>query len=83
MLGDLLGTALSFNLEGLDFALTALFVVLFLEQMRTGSGRKSGAAGLLLALLALLLVGKTYFILVSMALILIALLAGRRFFCHD
>ena len=83
LLGALLGAALSFNLEGLDFALTALFVVLFLEQMRTGSGRKSGAAGLILALLALLLVGKTYFILVSMALILTALLAGRRFFCHD
>ncbi len=35
ILGALLGTMISWNAPGLDFALTALFVVLMIEQIRT------------------------------------------------
>lgn len=34
MLGGVLGGVLPFDISGMDFALTALFVVLFLEQLR-------------------------------------------------
>jgi 4-azaleucine resistance transporter AzlC len=35
IIGALLGTAISWNAPGLDFALTALFVVLLIEQIKT------------------------------------------------
>ncbi|MBI9108020.1 MAG: AzlC family ABC transporter permease [Spirochaetales bacterium] len=35
LIGSLLGTAIAWNAPGLDFALTALFVVLLIEQIKT------------------------------------------------
>lgn len=45
-LGGVLGGLISFNTDGLDFVLTALFVVLFMEQMQSRGNRASGIIGL-------------------------------------
>lgn len=46
VLGALIGGLLPFDTTGLDFALTALFIVLFLEQWRKRENRPAALIGL-------------------------------------
>lgn len=78
LLGGLLGSVVTFDTTGLDFALTALFVVLFLEQWKKRENRPAGVIGVLCAIAALTLAGPDNMVLCAMVLILAALLLGRR-----
>ena len=80
-LGGLLGGLLTFNTAGLDFALTALFVVLFMEQWKKKENRPAGVIGILCTVAALLLFGADNLVIPAMILILAALLGGRRLLC--
>lgn len=79
--GGLFGGLLTFNTTGMDFALTALFVVLFLEQLKGKTQRISGFLGLVCTVMALALFGADKMVIASMVLILVCLLAGRRKLC--
>ena len=57
MLGGLLGGLITFDITGIDFALTALFVVLFIEQVIKKENRAPGAAGLVCAVAGLAVFG--------------------------
>jgi len=82
VLGALLGQVLPFDMTGIDFAMTALFTVIFTEQMsdavkswREGRITRSDVLfptllGLTTTLLSLLLVGKDSFLLCAMAVML-------------
>ncbi len=76
-LGGTLGSLLSFDVTGLDFVLTALFVVLFLEQMLKKENRSAGFAGLGCTVLCLCLFGSNNVVIPSMLVILAVLLIGR------
>lgn len=80
-LGGLLGSVLAFNTTGLDFALTALFVVLFLEQWKDRKRRPAGAAGIVCAVLSLAVFGADRLVIPAMIMILAALLGGRKLKC--
>ena len=81
-LGSLIGQLLPFDLTGIDFAMTALFTVIFTEQTadaikayRAGEMTLADALfptllGLLATLLSLLIVGKDSFLLCAMAVML-------------
>jgi len=73
--GSLLGAAIPFDARGIEFVMTALFVVIFLEQWRTKKGRAPAVLGVLSAVACLLLFGATWFILLTMA-VLVLLLAA-------
>jgi len=75
--GALIARAIPFDPAGIDFSMTALFVVIFLEQWRGGKGRLPAAAGLGCALICLIAFGDRWFLLPSMAVILAVLLAVR------
>lgn len=77
-LGALFGNVLRFDSTGIDFALTALFIVLFLEQIRTKEGLVSGFLGLGSAAAVLALFGSEKMVVISMVVILCALLLGKR-----
>ena len=77
-LGTMFGGLVSFSLEGLDFALTALFIVLLIEQMKDRKGRISGMAGLLSSAIVLLVFGAENMAIMSMIAILMILLGTRR-----
>jgi len=81
-LGSVLGGVLSFNTKGLDFALTALFVVLFLEQMKKEENRLAGMAGLICAAAALAVFGAENLVIPAMILIVVTLLSGRKLLCR-
>ena len=79
-LGGLLGNLLTFDTTGLDFALTALFVVLFMEQWKKPENRPAGLVGLGCAALSLGLFGEDL-VIPAMVLVLAALLGGRKRLC--
>ena len=76
-LGGLFGSLLTLNTEGLDFVMTAMFVVIFLENWLKEENHTSPLLGLGLPLVCLVLFGAQNFILPSMAAILLALTALR------
>lgn len=81
VLGNLAGHLITFDTTGIDFVLTALFVVLFLEQWKKEENRPAGVIGLVCAVAALLLFGADNLIIPAMVLILAVLLGGRKRLC--
>ncbi len=69
-IGGFLGSVVSFNMKGLDFVLTAFFVVMFIEQWRTRDGRKPAVIGIVSSVACLAVFGKANFIIPSMITIL-------------
>ena len=74
LLGALLGSILTINLKGLDFTLTALFIVLFVEQLKDKAGLISGFIGLIATSCVLALFGSEKMVIISMLIILLALM---------
>lgn len=77
-LGGVFGSLLTFNTEGLDFVMTAMFVVIFLEQWKKDTSHASALLGLGLSALCLVIFGPKGFIIPAMLAILVALTALRR-----
>lgn len=81
VLGALIGGLLPFDTTGLDFALTALFIVLFLEQWRKRENRPVALIGLGCTAASLAVVGADRLVIPAMVLILAVLLGGRNKLC--
>lgn len=81
LLGGVLGSYITFNTNGLDFVLTALFVVLFLEQMKKKENQKYGLIGIVCTIVGLCVFGVENLVIPSMILILFVLLVGRKKKC--
>lgn len=62
VLGNLFGEVLPFDLKGVEFAMTALFLVIFAENWMKEKSHESSLLGLGIALTALLAVGKENFL---------------------
>ncbi len=69
-LGGLFGSLIQFNTEGLDFVMTAMFVVIFMEQWLKDKNHISALLGIGLSLVCLIAFGSDNFIIPSMAAIL-------------
>ncbi len=80
IIGALLGSLITFRTDGIDFALTALFIVILLEQLKAAEGRKLPAiiAGVS-SIVCLLIFGPGGFILPSLLItvVLLIVLRGR------
>ena len=69
VLGSLAGSLLPINFEGVEFALTALFVTIFVEQWLSTKNHRPALIGLISTAACLLIFGKDIFLIPSMALI--------------
>lgn len=78
VIGALLGSVIAFDTSGMDFALTALFVVIFTGQWEERQGHPFALLGLAAAGACLLIFGQDNFIIPAMAVILAALFAVYR-----
>lgn len=76
-LGSLFGNALAMEVEGISFAMTALFVVIFLDQWLKDASHAGAVIGLTASAGMFVLFGADSFILPAMALILVGVLAVR------
>lgn len=72
-IGLVMGGLLPNSIQGLDFVLTALFFVMFLNQWSTPQHRKTLTLGVIATLIALLTLPRSQFLLGAMVLILIGL----------
>ncbi|NLK99406.1 MAG: branched-chain amino acid ABC transporter permease [Clostridiales bacterium] len=77
ILGSLLGSLLGFETRGLEFVLTALFVVIFIGQWKTAKNHIPAIIGILSAVICRLIFGATDFIIPSMLLILLSVTLSR------
>ena len=77
-LGSLTGTLLPINYEGIEFALTALFVTIFVEQWLSTKHHLPAIIGVASTLLCLLLFGRDVFLIPSMVIIALALTLTRK-----
>ena len=77
-LGGILGGLLRFNTEGLDFVMTAMFVVIFMDQWLKEKHHFSAWIGLIASVACLLIFGADNFLIPTMICILVALTALRK-----
>ena len=77
VLGGLLGSLISFDTEGLDFVMTAMFVVIFLEQWLKEKSHYTAVAGIAVSVVCLLLFGPDSFMIPTMTCILCLLTIFR------
>ncbi len=77
MLGTLIGNLITFDTTGIDFALTALFVVILLDQLRDAGTKLPAGIALLSSGVCILLFGAANFILPSLLLTVAALTVLR------
>ena len=77
-LGGILGSMLTFDTEGIEFVMTAMFVVIFLNQWEKEKQHASAIIGIAAPLVCLRIFGSGSFLIPSMVCILVALLLLRR-----
>ena len=77
VLGCIAGSLIPFDLTGIDFAMTALFIVILVDQLKGASSRLPAAVSLISVALCLLLFGPDNFLLPSLLVTLAALAALR------
>lgn len=77
-IGAVLGTALRFDTTGIDFALTALFITVFVEQWLSSEKHFSAIAGVVISVVSLLIFGSGSFLIPAMIGILAVLLLKMR-----
>ena len=77
-LGGIFGSFIHFDTEGLDFVMTAMFVVIFMEQWLKDKQHISALLGLGISVLCLLIFGADNFIIPSMAAMLLMLTGMRK-----
>lgn len=79
VLGDAVGDSLPFNTQGIDFVLTALFLTIVTDQwLQSKRGHVPATIGAGSALVCLAIFGPDNFLIPTMIVILVGLLAGRR-----
>ncbi|MBR0383038.1 MAG: AzlC family ABC transporter permease [Eubacterium sp.] len=76
--GGLVGSFLKFNTKGLDFVMTAMFVVIFMEQWMKEKKKYTGLIGLACALACLMIFGPDAFMVPAMLMILVILTLLRK-----
>ncbi len=77
--GAVFGTLINFNTEGIEFVMTAMFVVIFLGQWKKDKNHFSSVSGLLISAICLTVFGKDNFIIPSMIAILVALTLSKSY----
>lgn len=76
--GSLLGTVIPFDTAGIDFSMTALFVTVCIEQWLTSREHRPALIGAVVSVVCLLLFGAERFLIPSMLVIIVLLLAVRK-----
>lgn len=77
-IGAIAGSLIPFDATGIDFAMTALFVVIFVEQWLTMKNHIPALTGLGAGLICLLIFGADNFILPTMICVMVILLSCRK-----
>lgn len=77
-IGAILGSLFTFNTEGIDFVMTALFIVIFIDQWKAQKNHVPALIGIGSSAVCLLLFGPDKFIIPSMICILLSLTVFKK-----
>ncbi len=69
VLGGVIGQVLPFDLEGIDFCMTALFVIIFMEQWEKSNNHFPAVIGFIIAIICLFIFGHMVFMLPALILV--------------
>ncbi len=75
--GSLVGSLFTFNTEGIEFAMTALFLVVFTEQWKSTKNHISAVTGVAASVVCLVIFGPDRFVIPAMAAITVLLTLMR------
>lgn len=75
-IGAMAGAFITFDTKGMDFALTALFVVIFIDQWKSGKGHTAAFTGVIVSAASVVIFGREAFIIPAMAGILAFITVG-------
>lgn len=73
LIGGILGSVININIKGIDFVMTAMFVVIFLEHWLGNKKKQPAIIGLLSSVACLVIFGKDSFLIPTMACIILLL----------
>lgn len=77
-IGGILGSLITFNTEGISFVMTAMFVVIFLDQWLKEKQHYSSLIGVLVSVICLVIFGADSFLIPTMACIVCLLTFFRK-----
>lgn len=77
VIGSLAGQLIKIDFTGIDFSMTALFTVIFIDQMRASKSKLPGIIGIFCAIICLLIFGADKFLLPSLIVTVAILLLGK------
>lgn len=78
-MGALLGYVIHFNTEGIEFVMTALFVVMLVNQWEEHKDHRPALIGLVCPVICLMIFGDDNFMIPSMILMTLSFLIGRKY----
>lgn len=67
--GGILGQLIPIELEGIDFCMTALFVIIFMNQWEKTDNHFSALAGMVIAVICLLVIGERNFMFLALVIV--------------
>ena len=74
LVGATIGNNVSFNTQGLEFSMTALFIVIVINQIKNNSNHLATLIGFFVSIICLIIFGSDKFVIFSMILIMIILI---------
>lgn len=77
VIGSLAGQMINIDFTGIDFSMTALFVVIFIDQMKGKNAKISGIVGIFCAIICLAVFGPSNFILPALIITVAILYAAK------
>ena len=77
VLGGIFGTWVSFSTKGLDFVMTAMFVIIFMEQWMKEKRHAASIMGIVISAICLVIFGSNNFVVPSMAFMLLMFMSLR------
>lgn len=78
VIGNIIGTNVPFNSKGIEFAMTALFVTVFVEQWKSTKQHLPAIIGIASTAVCLVIFGKENFLIPSMAVVTVLLFTVRK-----
>lgn len=76
-IGAVFGTLINFSTEGIEFVMTSMFVVIFIDQWQKDKNHLSAFYGIFLSVISLLIFGADNFIIPAMIAIFLALTVSK------
>lgn len=85
VVGSLAGQAIPIDFTGIDFSMTALFVIVFINLVKEQKGRRKliGAVGVFCAVICLIIFGADKFLLPCLVMTVLILSASKKYFAAE